>query len=413
MSRSKKSQLSVVIALAFTLAGCKTSQSSAPRQESGNQTPVVTQFDLNDVSILVKRPRSSESKEGYLRLTSTTSEGPLLTNAMYDDLVAMLPNPHPVKYEDWAVSGIRIDDCARVLAALPCQAQIRLVLQPLPQHLGFGDQAVHIGFNIDESQKVAMFQEFLDLKKSALPLSTNGPLGENPVLKNEGMTGPYATRMNSLVLKYALLSKIDRVSIMTSVQKREGGSTVGDWNFAASMPVKDQKIIPSPIPCQSDKVNTFATSAATFLLPGSNQRIQPSMNGCPEFDVTKLIVKKVEQADERELADKAIRINNPELTFFGSTTCVTCHLASRRLDQKMGTGFSTKEDGNPLRFVPPGDVSKTIEASSERDNAKLWGIRAFGWGELGDVPGITVYTLNDTMRVAHALNEMIRTDVLH
>ena len=78
------------------------------------------------------------------------------------------------------------------------------------------------------------------------------------------------------------------------------------------------------------------------------------------------------------------------------------------MDQVNGEGFSSLADGNELRYAYPSDVSKGIVEEAAQDNANLWGIRAFGWGEFGDAPGITVYTLNDSARVAHSLNALIQ-----
>lgn len=406
----KKGVLAILTGLsaAWVIYACKhtTPGSGSSSKALDTEKKPLVLFDLNDVSILVKNPETANADD-YIHIGAMTVEGPFVTQAMFDGVFKMLDNPRPRKYEEWAVAAIRIDNCAKVIAQAPCQAQIRLVFQPLDaSKKKFDDQALHIAFNVFEAEKMAMFKDFLDLKKASLPATTNGPLGEHPILAKEGMAGAYAKRLNALVMKYAIPSRIERISVMTS--SSAGSTPSGNWIFAVTQPVKDQKIIQSQIPCQdpSDLTNKFETISGIF--GGATPGISPDMVGCQDVDITPILLKGgVTDENKKIVFDAAIKTNNPNQVFFGSTTCVNCHLASRRLDQKE-PDLSTRVDGNPGRYLAPTDVSTGVSAASKDDNVNLWGIRAFGWGEFGNVPGITVYTLNDTMRVAHELNELIR-----
>lgn len=412
MKRFLNSGYSVIclLLLVFSCKHSSTAGSPTSGINSSEQVPSFsgTTFDLNDVSILMKNVEESTQNQ-YLRLSSKSKEGPILAESVFQLLHATV-NFRISDYNSWALAALRIDNCGKLIAQAPCEAQIRLVFQPL-ETVGnnvtmFADEGIHVPFNVDDKDRLAFFQDFLDLKKSA-QIKTNGPLGEHPVLASEGMNGPFAKKLHELVLKYAVTSKSERVAAMNGPSSSR---TTGNWVFAVTTPLHQGTPKIAPIPCQDgSNTNTFHNARG---FAGEQASAQPEkLTGCEEFDATPLVVKDPSM-DSQRMIETALRINNPDLTFFASTNCINCHLTSRRLEQVIGEGTSFKQDGNPLRYKLPADVSHTMSDAALTDKSTPWAIRAFGWGEGGDVPGITLFTLNDTIRVAHELNDLIRNGSL-
>lgn len=196
----------------------------------------------------------------------------------------------------------------------------------------------------------------------------------------------------------------------------------GEWFFAASLPMNGgSKIEATPIPCQNgEKLNIFKSLTIDPPVPSPlfsmtfSATVTPNVSNCGNLDVTKLILerkpRKVEFSEEemKTITDSALAINDPSKVFFGSTTCVNCHLAGRRLGMAKGLEFLTADDGNPNRFKAPNDVTKVYREEESSAGGNSWNVRAFGWSDTGENPSISLYTFNDSMRVAHEINDLIR-----
>jgi len=412
------------LGLVFGIASCKHVDTASASKSDASGPSFETLFDLNDVSILFPYKVKREEMGDFVTLSSKTSEGPIVSEESFNSVKALLKSAKFKSYGTFAVAGVRIDDCAKILPNDPCQAQLRLVFQALlgddrseeGNDLRFDDFTLHVAFNLDANEKMKMFQDFLDLKKSAVPISTVGPLGPHPVLAKQGMKGAFAKKLKNIILKYGLPSRYDRIAIMGL------GGTPGSplgfpppqtiWEFAATLPIKNGKIAATPIPCQNpdQRTNTFEIND---LFGMRNGKVREPMVGCDDRKFDSMVGNAVTPTDPVEI-QAAIKTTNPDLVFFGTTTCTNCHVASRRLDGSGGVALSVADDGNPIRFKRPSGVSQTVDPRSREDNNNTWGFRAFGWGQHSNEgrPGITTYTLHETMRVAHALNELVKKEKL-
>lgn len=296
--------------------------------------------------------------------------------------------------------GVRIDNCAKLLPAHPCQAQIRLVFQP-----GGGDQGFHLIFNIDNATAIGMYQDFYDLKKSALPETTGGNLDLHPILAKESMKGSFSERFKKLLVKYALPSRYDRIAVMGS------GGDGATWEFAASQPIKNGIVKRTPIPCLK------ADQPTNILNPGllSGLRQDPAMTGCDAFnieDVTYAQEKfghKSGTFGNNPASIAAVKTVNPEQTFFGSTTCANCHEALREVQSNWEPLKEAEATfAKDVAYKYPTDVTQGEPISKGgQPGFTDYPTRAFGYGERGELT-TTRFTVNDTMRVAHELNDLIR-----
>ncbi|MCX6131453.1 MAG: hypothetical protein NTX25_20625, partial [Proteobacteria bacterium] len=230
----------------FAVVSLTACMRGAKSKVNADEPAAKPRFDINDVSILMKRP-SKETRDQYLRLGSKASEGPFLTKEQFDKAAAMLSRTNLLPYEQWALSAVRIDNCGKLFPTDSCQPQIRLVFQPLwtgaefssnvnfePSWKStnfFGDAAIHLAYDItDAGQSMQMYQDFLTLKMKNSQVSSDGMLGEHPILASQGMQGEFAKTLHTLVLKYSRVSKLERIAIMGA--DVVGGSAV--WEFAAT-----------------------------------------------------------------------------------------------------------------------------------------------------------------------------------
>lgn len=405
---------SIVMVSSLSISSCKTSKGSDSRiskEVSKTDTKPSELFDVNDVSILYPMLGEDRDHKDYIHLNEKTAEGVILAEAIFLESAKLVNmNVQKFKYADFVVSGVRIDNCAKLILEMPCVPQIRLVVQNAEDQ----DQTLHLPFNVPADKAMTFYQEFLDLKLSAQPTSTRGMLGTHPVLAKEGLQGPFAKRLRTLVAKYSLASHMERVALMSTKVK---GSN-GEWNFAATQPIKDGKVLATPIPCLNGKTQNIINISSITGFTGQvvvNTKFNEPVQNCGNLDATPIIVQSSmrrlvlkDEADKPKVIHDALAINDPSKVFFASTTCVNCHLASRRLGMYEGQEFLTAKDGHPARFEAPSDVTSEFREAISAGGDNSWNIRAFGWNETSGDPSITLYTLNDTMRVAHELNNLIR-----
>jgi hypothetical protein len=113
--------------------------------------------------------------------------------------------------------------------------------------------------------------------------------------------------------------------------------------------------------------------------------------------------KPEDKAKAEEGVEMAIRLSNPHISFTSNADCVACHLASRNLFKIDGEKRLLGADGNPDRYKAPAGVTAKFDLD-KMDQLGAYSVRAFGWGFPDQQMGITLYTLNDTLRVASEVN---------
>lgn len=418
-------QILSLITLGLTLSYCKSVNHDSKVSSDGlsvETDKALTLFDVNDVSILYPSPRKA-AIASYISFADKTAEGVIFPKEMFEQASKIAGIDAKFTYDQFFVSGVRIDNCAKLIMQMPCVPQIRLVFQNVtPDGKGdieFDDQTIHVPFDVEVSKANGMYKDFMDLKLSALPESTKGKLGVHPILAKEGANGKFGAKLKAIVSKYALTSKLERVAVMATEVKGNNAT----WTFAASKPIKDGKIEATPIPCQSGETTNIFSSSTIFppfpSMPTTfSGRVNPDVKNCKNLDATLLITQErsgsidLDDDAKKKVIDDALAINDPSKVFFASTTCVNCHLASRRLDFALGQKFLTEKDGNPFRYQAPEDVTSTYTEVKSAGGGNTWNLRAFGWNETATGVAVSLYTFNDTMRVAHELNDMIRAGSL-
>lgn len=293
-------------------------------------------------------------------------------------------------YDDWLIAAVRIDSCAKILPEDSCATQLRLVAQPANRTGIFRDHAIHLAFQVDEARRIEMFQDFFDYKKATLRAADREALPK-------------------IIQKYALASHLERVAIMLTAGRV--------WTFAASLPIKDGKILPTAIPCVgSERIDFVASEVA--IARREEDKIKPAPR-CQDLNAHLLLTEDMvhghwqrlsAQEKEKEV-QTALRINDPTKVFFGSTDCVSCHVAGRALLRAKGQRYLEDDPNDPNRYQRPADMKGEGNVGTA-DHFNAWGTRAFGYGQDGQSKAMSLYTFNDSLRVAHEINELIRAGIL-
>jgi hypothetical protein len=145
------------------------------------------------------RPRAARARAWGARRAS--ARGELLPKAVYDEIPDFPVEPaHGVDYDEMRVVSIRFDGCHPRPDG--CEAQIRLVMQPISPSGSSRDSALHLFYRLDDAELSGLMDELRRLRELA-PEVAAGPLEVHPALIAQGVTGAYGTALNEVVLRFA------------------------------------------------------------------------------------------------------------------------------------------------------------------------------------------------------------------
>ena len=414
------SRLPSVIVCGALLGGCMTDADSGEfgddKSDGGNDGFV--RMDVDDVSILYPLPSAGAGLADLIALDAATTRGPLLSEDQFTQLVALIhpeddPNVRGLAYTDWRIVGVRVDPCEMVAPAMPCTAQLRLVAQSFSNGSSTDDNAIHLVYAIPEADVSQLLRDLVHLKTANASTTTNRKaLGIHPVLKKQGLGGPFATELRTLVTTYAGKAASQNVTIMVTLN-------AGEWRFGAGAVAPDGHVAQVPVPCSTTptismrgttgSIGNFLASVepAATCADNVNEIIDSSgRNDAPFLQGSFFKLSADQQATDIDLA---LRVINPGLNRVATTDCVACHTASRALARVKDNAFLNLDDGNPNRFVP-SRFTTTKYATSPIDAIGPYNVRAFGYQDR-EVAYAQV-TVNLSALAADAINQKIRHEHL-
>lgn len=192
---------------------------------------------MNDVSILYPLPATLPEQDKLLTTTDTGAKGALLPEQLVSQVQALFGGAlfgNPV-LKGARVIAIRLDPCFASVVGGACQPQMRLVLQPLflddgkvtnkPPQVAAFDSALHAFYKLSPEEFTKAVETVVALR-TASGGTTTGPLVISPVLAREGIDGPYARGLKSLVLSLCGEQSLVRLTFTL-------GATL-DWRFGGS-----------------------------------------------------------------------------------------------------------------------------------------------------------------------------------
>ena len=349
---------------ALAAAGCEASSEPSVTPDAAAPAAKLPSLGLNDVSVLLPVP-SSPSAPGYLGPTSAGERGELLPMAVYD---AIPPFPVVPKqgldYTRLRAVAVRFDGCFRHPQS-DCEAQIRLVMQPITDKGDTRDSAVHLFYKLSDAELPGLVRELRRLRSLA-PEVADGPLDVHAGFAAQGGEGPYATALNALVLRLAGEQNFIRMTFFLRAPP-----THGVWFFGGF----DRK---DGVLAQLDIVGVGKSNQRVILTPsdgGYSFDFLP-VEKAPE-DTSLLLSSDGAKAASREALEKALgafaRIENPAKYSPDDLPCAGCHVSAAV------TGYAKQNLQAELSKMP--DAFTSTRDLSLRGGASGFtsSLRAFGW----------------------------------
>jgi len=378
----------------FTLAAVAC---GAPPQRPG---PVASmsgpRLDLNDVSFLLPLPMMGR-EASLLSMADDGMKGPLLPRRLYDGLPLLVEKQSAdALYRELRVVSVRVDPCfpgAAPPAAPSCVKQVRLVAQPVFVEDGgvtTRDATVHLFYSLDAATFSTALGHLFALDAAAGDI-TDGPLDVHPVLRRQGLDGPYHGRLKTMVLEACGLATLSRVAFM-SVDDAGRQWRFGAFNVVGGALVDD--LIPR-LPML--KVQVFQEFGSETFRNGA------LIPAAPNDTLDTLLSESAMRLADRRTLDKALtsalRVEHPERSSPKTVDCASCHVASRAR-RNAETFHQLDQTGHADLYTAPSFDLTRVDAVKDDPRA----LRAFGY--LGKDSAFSQRTINESAQVAQALEAL-------
>lgn len=381
----------VIVLTALALAAC-----GAPPVFLSAAPDGGPRLDLNDVSFLLPLP-STGREASLLGLAADGAKGPLLPRRLYDGLPLLVEGQDAgVLYEQLRVVSVRVDPCFPGTAPPEpprCVKQVRLVAQPL--HVKDGlvtthDATVHLFYSLDDATFAAAVKTLFELDGASGGL-TDGPLDVHPVVRRQGLDGPYHGKLKAMVLEACGLATLSRVAFM-SVDEQSSAWQFGAFNVVGGALVDD--LIPR-LPML--KVQAFQELGTASFRNGA---LVPA---APNDPLDTLLSERAMRLADRRTLEKALtsalRIEHPERSSPKTVDCASCHVASRAR-RNAETFHQLDSTGHADLYAAPGFDLARRDAVNDEPRA----LRAFGY--FGRDSAFSQRTINESAAVAQALEAL-------
>jgi hypothetical protein len=380
-------------ALALANAGCA---SAAPG--GGSSDPP----QMNDISVLFPLAKIQSDFQSHLAASAQGRGGALLPQDLYESSAE--PHSQPMPYDTLRVVAFRLDPCfANVGPITPqssCQAQIRLVFQPLTYTSGSTiafDGAVHAFYSLTADELVSAVRDVIGAREANGGSEDLGPLAVHPIMAAQGPGGPMARALDAIVTRYAGAANLVRFTLLRSASLvgNPGSGEDRFWNFSGydvAGGALTPMVIPA-LPAGSTNVNFLSTTEpleGTFSPDTSAADDMQAMASATRFDTA----SKDEQSRD---FDAALRIENPDFHSPNTIDCASCHLAQPSRDLVAAKlGYSAKDNpsafaANP-QFVPAADMALTTSQGGAELN-----VHAFSYRD--DKPMINARVVNESAAI--------------
>jgi len=382
--------LAVALLTLLASASCSTTSEPSKSEPPASTPPPATPLPglgMNDVSVLVPLPKSPKTP-GYLKPEDAGARGALLTKAAYDKIPTF---PHEgtdtLDYARLRAVAIRFDGCFP--APTGCQAQIRLVMQPIADDGEGLDSAVHLFYRLTEAELAEVVTGLRQLRLLA-PEVQDSPLDVHAALAAQGMDGAYGAALRELVLKYAGEESFSRMTF-----------------FLRAPPIVETWFLGG-----FDRVNGALQPIDILGVGKTNQRVIRNtttegydyeflpVESKPEDTALLLTSAKAKAAspdDVKKTLAAFLRIQNPKKYGPDQLQCAGCHVSTHVVEQtKLAFGIDTK--------AMPDAFTSTRDLTTRGESAKTpTSLRAFGW--FVKTPMISTRVVNETAGVVEDLEK--------
>jgi hypothetical protein len=408
--REERTMRSLWICLApwLLVAACSSDQASDAAVED---TRPVGQLSMNTTSVLLPLPPSLEA-DRLIRPSDMGDKGVALPPWAMPAPTLVMNVARQEMLDALRIVSVRVDPCYPNIATKDpslCQGVLHVIWQPVvpaweegATTVGTADAAVH-AFHLLSAAELSSYLEGVLAIDGQCPADPTGPLRVHPGMAAEGPGGPCQSAFQSLVLKHAGASNLQRMTYM-AVRATTGNRYLGQgWLLAgADFDGADAHLV--VVSLTSDKEQHFGNN----VNDGKALDETSSFKGdfIPTTSSTDALMAIIRDSSEAEKAPEAdllasleqtYRIENPRLNNLDTVDCASCHVSTQaRVWVEQHRGLSAAS--SPSRFTSSSfDLSLTSDTATRTNSLR-------GLGYFGSRPAISQRTVNDTAAAAEFVN---------
>ncbi len=411
---------------------------------------------MNDVSILFPLPSTGAEISTLLGPSSSGARGALLPAQLYaspavgpisgssppgDASVPFLSPPFGVAaYSDLHVVAMRIDPCFASLSPDPhgvgCAAQIRLVFQEVRVAEGEDggvsafDSALHAFYSLTRDEFLSLARALVALRAANQGAVMLGPLAPHPIMAAQGLSGPMATGVTSLILQYA-----GEQNLVRAAQLSGASAIIDEWSLSAVNVTNATTAATSPFAIPSLSIadggaqssmtddaggviaqTTNAAFGSPVAMPDAGPQhfaagFTPATTNAENFaPLDQGTTLGNLNAPELQSALNALaQVENPADNSPATIDCASCHFATPT-EAFIGLPlFSFDDTTSPLSFKPdgksvmPADMTATFPGKVAIPFTEV-SIHAFSY--FGGHASINQRVVNETAAVVEYLNNL-------
>lgn len=358
---------------------------------------------MNDVSVLVPLPKTADAP-GYLAADTVGRGGVLLPQEVYAKIPAFTPTVANFERAKLRGIAVRFDGCFRKEKTDPCEAQIRIVMQPLASNLEGGgagggesaeatDSAVHLFYRIADADFAKVVTELRKLRSLAPETARDGALQVHPSLVAQGIEGAYGKALFNLIRGYAGADNLSRVTFFLRTPSR-----ADQWDFGGLFKSgAEWKSMQIPGVGETQRVSLPAALPSEYAYKAEPVATTPE-------DLTVALSAELMQkatSEGRQAAVSALmRVENPRVHSADQIQCVSCHVA-RPIAVLAAQTYSM--DLSKLPDTYASTTGRNLKHEVTPALAPLSVLRAFGWG--GSAPAISLRVVHESAEVLDDLDK--------
>jgi|GEM_PF-844414 len=377
--------------------GAPRSTDTIPAPATGPYTGLV---GTTDVSILYPLPEHGTA--GMIAPSEIGNYGALLPEAMVDTVTGGGPldrtgNVPNLGYAELRLVGLRLDPCSARKAGA-CTSEVRAVFQALYEKTA-GDEgdpssgtaatdgALHVVYDVPESELVGMAKEILFLKGKNGDLALH-ELAPHPILAAQGLEGAFAAGLRNIVLFHLGGARIGRITAFDHNFEPDSDG----WNFTTYDRGEGDVLVSKQIPKIGTSVQVVSGSSLgdSHSIPSAEVRFGEV---APDSIVALVRSGRPEAGTPGAAAlapvfEAALRIQNPNVHTAESIDCGNCHVAE-------GARLVGKTE---YAFPETGAFTHTRSLAYRRDLRAVTNLHAFSY--LRRHVSIMQRTANESVLVA-------------
>lgn len=360
------------------------------------------EWDLNDVSYLMPLPQSIHDDK-LLKIDSVGKSGPMLPENLINKIPLLsFKQEREESNRLLRALAIRIDPCFPLPTPQSCQAQVRLVWQPLElsprQQVRTIDAALHSFYVLTEEEFKSLLKD-LEAWKKKNSINTRGlPLQIHPAWV-EGTEASSLAEFLSIIKKYIGLGNLTRITAMIL----RGNADM--WAFAG-FEVRENDIVMFPVARLGDRLSQAFVNLAVPADHFAGGGISPQPRGADTLNkiTAESVLVETGEADTIIAEAQAVyRVENPHRYTPESMDCVSCHVARPALQWVLNKRPELKVDQ-----IWNEEIYRNSKYNLDNVSPQLWNtqnIRAFGY--FGKDISISQRAINESAEVADLVQAFV------